>query len=116
VGRDDPRTEILEDDMGKFVFAYRGGTAPTTEAEGAQVMTAWINWFGTLGAAVIDGGNPFGASTAIAPDGTTTTASAGLGGYSIVSAEDLTSAAELAKGCPVLQAGGTVEVYEAQDM
>ena len=102
--------------MGKFVFAYRGGTAPTTAEEGAQVMQAWMGWFGTLGAAVLDGGNPFGASTAIAADGSTVAAAAGLGGYSIVSADDLSAAAELAKGCPVLAAGGTVEVYEARDM
>ena len=106
----------MEDDLGKFVFAYRGGTAPTSEEEGRQVMEAWMGWFGTLGAAVLDGGNPFGASTAIAADGSTTTAAAGLGGYSIVTAGDLAAAAELAKGCPVLAAGGTVEVYEALDM
>jgi hypothetical protein len=41
---------------------------------------------------------------------------AGLGGYSIVTADDLAAAAEPAKGCPVLAAGGTVEVYEALDM
>ena len=107
---------IMEDDMGKFVFAYRGGSTPTSEAEGAKVMEAWMSWFGTLGAAVIDGGNPFGASTAIASDGSTTTPTAGLGGYSIISADDLAAAAELAKGSPVLAAGGTVEVYEAMDM
>ena len=102
--------------MGKFVFVYRGGAAPTSEAEGAKVMEAWMGWFGALGAAVLDGGNPFGASTAVASDGSITAATAGLGGYSIVSADNLSTAATLAKGCPVLVAGGSVEVYEAHDM
>jgi hypothetical protein len=102
--------------MGKFVFAYKGGSTPTTEAEGAKVMEAWIGWFGTLGDAVVDMGNPFGASAALASDGSTTTASSGLGGYSILSADTLASALILAKGCPVLTAGGTVEVYEAAPM
>ena len=30
----------------------------------------------------------------------------------MISAEDLQAASELAKGCPVLSAGGSVEVYE----
>ncbi len=102
--------------MGKFVLIYKGGAAPTSEAEGAKVMEAWMGWFGTLGAAVVDGGNPFGESTAVASDGSITAATSGLGGYSVVSAESLTSAAALAKGCPILAAGGSVEVYEAHDM
>lgn len=102
--------------MGKFVFAYRGGSAPTSEAEGAKVMEAWIAWFGTLGAAVIDGGNPFGASMAIAADGSTKAATSGLSGYSVISADDLSAASTLAKGCPILAAGGSVEVFEAMDM
>lgn len=102
--------------MGKFVFVYKGGAEPSSEAEGAKVMQAWMGWFGSLGAAVVDGGNPFGASTAVASDGSITAATTGLGGYSIVSAESLSAAATIAKGCPVLTAGGSVEVYEAHDM
>jgi len=102
--------------MGKFVLVYKGGAAPTTEAEGAKVMETWMAWFGTLGAAVLDGGNPFGASTAIASDGSSTAATAGLSGYSILSADSLSAAATLAKGCPILPAGGSVEVYEAHDV
>ena len=33
-------------------------------------------------------------------------------GYSILRADDLAAALELARGCPQLAAGGTVEVYE----
>lgn len=102
--------------MSKFLLAYKGGSTPTSEAEGAKVMEAWMGWFGQLGAAVIDGGNPFGASTAVAADGSTTSSSAGLTGYSLVSADSLAAAADLAKGCPVLAVGGSVEVYEALDM
>ena len=102
--------------MGKFVFAYTGGSTPSSAEEGAKVMAAWMAWFGDLGAAVLDGGNPFGASTAVGPNGATKAATLGLGGYSIVSAASLDAAAALAKNCPVLVAGGTVEVYEAQEM
>ncbi len=102
--------------MGKYVLAYRGGGMAATEAEQAAAMEKWMGWFGQLGAAVADGGNPFGPSTAVAADGSTTAAGAGLTGYSILTADSLSAAADLAKGCPVLESGGSVEVYEAIDV
>ena len=39
--------------------------------------------------------------------------SLGLTGFSIVAAESLDAAVELAKSCPVLGIGGSVDVYEA---
>jgi hypothetical protein len=98
--------------MGKYVLAYQGGSmAETSEAQEAAMQT-WMGWFGTLGSAVVDGGNPFGASTAVRANRSTGAASAGLTGYSVLEAESLEQAAKLAEGCPVLDAGGTVEVYE----
>ena len=98
--------------MGKYVLAYKGGSmAETTEAQEAA-MQAWMGWFGELGSAVIDGGNPFGPSTAVKSDGSSAAATAGLTGYSVVAADSLELAAKLAEGCPVLAAGGSVEVYE----
>jgi hypothetical protein len=38
-----------------------------------------------------------------------------MGGYFVVSASSLDEATELAKGCPVLQSGGTVEVRPVMD-
>lgn len=35
-----------------------------------------------------------------------------LGGYSLITAEDLEAAVALAKGCPILERGGAVEVGE----
>jgi hypothetical protein len=102
--------------MGKFVFVYKGGSMPASEAEGAKVMEAWMSWLGNLGAAAVDPGNPFGASSAVASNGSTSAATGGLGGYSIVTAGDLAAAAALAKGCPIFTAGGSLEVYEAMEM
>ena len=103
--------------MGKYVLAYRGGTMAATEAEQAAAMQQWIGWFGELGAAVVDGGNPFGASVLVGADGGVSAAGASaLTGYSIVTADSVDAAATLAKGCPVLGSGGSVEVYEALDM
>lgn len=104
--------------MQKFVFAYRGGSgmAATPEARD-KAMAEWGAWFGALGGALVDGGSPFGAAATVQPDGGSTDGgSAGLTGYSVVSAPDLAAAAALAKGCPLLADGGTVDVYEALPM
>lgn len=99
--------------MANYVLAYVGGSEPASEEEGKAVMDAWMAWFGALGDAVVDGGNPFGPSASIAPDGTSSAgAGAALTGYSILRADSLEAAIELARGCPQLAAGGTVEVYE----
>ncbi len=104
--------------MSKYVLAYRGGghMAPSKEEE-AQIMQAWMGWFGELGAAVVDGGAPFGPSAVVGANGAGgTVGDDGLTGYSILQADSLAAAQELAKGCPVLASGGRVEVYEAIDM
>jgi hypothetical protein len=99
--------------MGNYVFAYLGGSMAATEEERNAAMAAWGAWFGQIGSAVVDAGNPFAASTSVASDGSVNGgARAGLSGYSVIEAASLEDAGELAKGCPVLAAGGSVDVYE----
>ena len=97
-----------ETEVAKYVFAYTGGGGMEMgEAEQAAAIAAWGAWFGQLGSAVVDGGNPFGASTTVGSGG-----GVGLTGYSIVEAATLDAAAKLADGCPILASGGAVDVYE----
>jgi hypothetical protein len=99
--------------MAKYLMAYTGGNMAETDEERAAVMAAWGAWFGTLGPAIVDPGNPFGPSATVGSGGAVSSgASAGLTGYSVLSADSLDAATALAKGCPVLGSGGTVEVYE----
>ena len=102
--------------MGNYVFAYTGGSMAATPEEQEASMQAWGQWFGTLGDAVVEGGAPFGPSTAVHADGSTGATSAGLSGYSVIQADSLELAAKLAGGCPVLDNGGIVEVYESIPM
>jgi hypothetical protein len=39
-------------------------------------------------------------------------AASGISGYSILKAESLAAASAMAKGCPILSSGGSIEVYE----
>ena len=98
--------------MAKFVFIYTGGSRADTEEEQQKQMAAWGAWFEQLGGAVSDMGAPFGGSKTV---GSSNGGSAATG-YSIVTAGSLDDAAGLAGGCPILQNGGAVEVYEAMEM
>lgn len=103
--------------MAKFVLIYKGGSMGETPEEQQKGMEAWMNWFGTLGPAVVDGGAPFAASSTIASDGEVkNTGASDLSGYSIIDAGSMSDATSKAQGCPVLSGGGSVEVYEAQPM
>ena len=104
--------------MAKYLFVYHGGKHPETEEETKRVLDAWGQWFGSMGAAVVDGGNPVGKSSTVNPDGSVADngGSNPASGYSLVEAGDLDDALTKARGCPILEAGGTVEVAEALDM
>jgi hypothetical protein len=84
--------------------------------EQEAVMNAWMGWFGSLGEAVLDHGNPFGESLALDSDGSRGAATGDVSGYSIIEAADLDHAATLASGCPQLSSAGTLAIYEATPM
>ena len=101
--------------MTNFVLLYSGGGMAESEAEQAAIMEKWGAWFGGLGSALVDGGNPFAAGVkSISSDGSIHDGPVGgrATGYSIVKAESLDEAVGLAKGCPVLENGGVISVYE----
>jgi hypothetical protein len=104
--------------MANYVFVYSGGKGVATdEAERNAQYAQWGEWFGELGSAVVDGGAATGTAKTVGPGGSVSNGgSRGMSGYSIVSADSLDSAVELAKGCPVLGIGGAVDVYEAITM
>jgi len=104
--------------MAKYLFVYHGGKKAESEEELAKGLDAWGNWFGSMGAAVIDGGNPVGESTTVNPDGSVSNNGGAnpASGYSLIEAADLDDALAKAKGCPILESGGSIEVAVAIDM
>lgn len=99
--------------MATFLFTYHGGGDMGTPEQQQQVMAAWEAWFHGLGAAVKDPGNPGGATKVVAQGGVVTDGGpTSPTGYSLISAGSLDEAVSAAKGCPVLGAGGMVEVTE----
>ena len=103
--------------MPKFVFAYHGGSMPETPEEGAKVMEQWQAWLGGMGEDALDFGNPVGPSKTVSSDGVSDDGGPNpISGYSLINAPTMAAAVEMAKGCPALQSGGTVEVAEAMEM
>jgi hypothetical protein len=99
--------------MANYLLVYHGGGMPENPADGEKVMQAWTGWFGGLGTAVIDGGNPAGPAKLVASNGSISDGGpSSITGYSVLAADSLDAAAKMAKGCPILSSGGTVEVVE----
>jgi hypothetical protein len=95
---------------------------PQASPEEMQALTKkWMDWVGNIAAQnkltergnrlvnnqgkVLKGNN-------LVTDGPYVEIKESIGGYSIVKANSLDEAIELAKGCPILNLGGNVEVRE----
>jgi hypothetical protein len=105
--------------MAKFLLLYSGGSMPETEVEVAAVTQAWIAWYTGLGSAVVDPGNPFGPSAmTVASDGAVRNGPMGTmaTGYTVLGADSMSAAVNMAQSCPVLQGGAANTVYEVLDM
>ena len=105
--------------MSKYILGYHGGGGmETTEEEVAAVMAKWGAWFAELGKAIVDGGAPTAQAVTVGSDGSVADGGGSnpLTGYSIVTAGSLDAATAMAKGCPILEVGGSVEVAELLEM
>jgi hypothetical protein len=102
--------------MADYVLIYNGGSGmAASPEESAKILEAWGVWYGGLGAAVKDGGNPFSPNAKmVSADGSVTAVPADMlmSGYSILTADSLDAATTMAKGCPVLAGGGKIAVFE----
>jgi hypothetical protein len=111
-----------EPTMSQFLYVYRGGNTPTAPEEMQKVMQKWVAWMKDLGANLKDAGNPLERTGKVVhgskgiTDGPFAEAKDLIGGYTLVEARDLAHASELAKGCPILERGGVVEVRPIMKM
>jgi len=109
--------------MKDFLFVFRTdyNTMPKSSPEEMQATTKrWMDWIGGIAAQnkLTDRGNrlyPEGKvikADNIIADGPYTEIKESIVGYSIVKADTIAEATELAKGCPILAIGGNIEVRE----
>jgi hypothetical protein len=101
--------------MTNFVLVYTGGPGmEQTEERRQEIMAEWGAWYGAMGDAIVDGGNPFGASKSITSDGVSDgpVGSPPATGYTVISADSLDDAVAKAMNHPQIKHGGQVSVYE----
>lgn len=101
--------------MSKYAFAYYGEPKFDSPEEGGKYMAKWEAWAGGLGDALGDL-TPLGMPKTVRSNGVSDGGGSNrLTGFSIVKADSLDAALEMAKGCPHLE-HGTVDVAEAMEM
>lgn len=112
--------------MSEYLFLYRGPIGDSASPEQTQqIMQKWLAWFKDLGenGHIKNMGQPLepvgksvrGTAKSL-HDGPFAEAKDVVNGYTLVEAKDLDQAAELAKGCPILDRGGSVEVRPIRKM
>ncbi len=105
--------------MTNFVLIYSGGTIPESEEDQQAVMAAWGAWYGAMGDAIVDGGNPFSQSKSVNSDGSVSdgpVSNPPATGYTVISADSLDDAVAKVKNHPHTKHGGQVSVYETFTM
>ena len=103
--------------MSDYIIAYYGGKKPESPEEGAKHMAKWKAWVASLGDAVVNPGTPLGKSRIVSSAGVSDDGGSNpLTGFSTVKADSMDAALEMAKECPFLDTGGTIEVAEMMEM
>ncbi|NPD89036.1 MAG: hypothetical protein HGN29_09930 [Asgard group archaeon] len=102
--------------MPNFIIAYHGGKKFENPEEGAKHKEEWQTWISNLGDAVVNPGNPLRNSKTVSADSVKDSHESDLlTGYSIIKADSMDDALEIAIECPFLVIG-TIEVAEIMEM
>jgi len=96
--------------MKKFVLLHYGFETPTQE-----IMAAWNKWFASLGDKLVENCGPFLAGREITGTGTRGLSldKQAVTGFSIIQAEDLDQATEIARACPSIT---SIRIYQVGSM
>jgi hypothetical protein len=103
--------------MAQFIIVYLGGNQPSSQEEGRKHYAKYKEWLVSLGNSVVSPANPFKNTHTIKPDGVVSDrSSTAMSGYTIIRAESIDEAITVAKACPFLEIGGSLEVSELIQM
>jgi len=103
--------------MARYIITYLGGDQPSSPEEGKQHFEKYKEWLSSLGDSVVSPANPFKNTSTVNSDGTVTAGSTtSMSGYTIIEADCIETALEIAKACPFLDIGGSLEVSELVQM
>ena len=103
--------------MSQYVIVYLGGDAPSSPEEGQQHMSKYMDWLSSLGESAVSPANPLTDTRTVNSDGTVATGGkTTMSGYTIIEADTMDAALSIAKTCPFLETGGSLEVSELMEM
>ncbi len=103
--------------MSQYVIVYLGGDQPSSPEEGKQHMAKYMDWLSSLGDSAVSPANPLKDTNTVNPDGSVTPGSTTtMSGYTIIEADSMEAALSLARTCPFLDIGGSLEVSELMEM
>lgn len=104
--------------MAKYMLSYHGGQKPESPEAGAAMMAQWKSWVSALGDIMIEPQNPLGVSKTVSRDGVADNGGSNpMSGYSVIQADSMEAALEIAKSCPFIDlARGEIVVSEIIQM
>jgi hypothetical protein len=103
--------------MPQYVLVYLGGDQPSSPEEGKQHFAKYMDWLSSLGDSAVSPANPLKNTRTVDSDGTVTAGgTTTMTGYTIIEADSMEAALSIAKACPFLDIGGSLEVSELSDM
>jgi hypothetical protein len=111
--------------MSAFTYLIRGRRMNASPEEMQLTTMKWRKWLDELNAKgmIKDPGHPLdfkgkliSGKHRVVTDGPFTEAKDLIGGYLLIEAQDLHEAVEIAKGCPIFEEGGALEVRPIQVM
>ncbi|GAB4366087.1 MAG: hypothetical protein Kow0042_05780 [Calditrichia bacterium] len=103
--------------MPRYLIVYLGGGQPSSPEEGKKNFSKYMEWLSSLGEMAISPANPLKNTHIISPEGTVTPGSkTAMSGYTIIKADSMDAALKIARACPFLEVGGSLEVSEMVEM
>ena len=103
--------------MTQYIITYLGGDQPSSPEEGKEHFAKYKEWLSSLGDSAVSPANPFKDTSTVNPDGTVTVGSTtSMSGFTIIEADSMEAALLVAKACPFLDIGGSLEVSELMEM
>jgi hypothetical protein len=80
-------------------------------------MSKYMNWLSSLGDSAVSPANPLKNTSTVNPDGSVSAGgTTSMSGFTIIEADSMDAALSIAKSCPFLEVGGSLEVSELMEM
>jgi hypothetical protein len=103
--------------MPQYMITYLGTPNSMSPEEGQQHMAKYRSWLSSLGDSAVSPANPLKDTSTVNSDGSVTNGGTStMSGFTIIEVDSMDEALSIAKKCPFLDVGGSLEVSELMQM